>query len=132
MSRPIPITQIIVTPEGHEMVVLPRTEYDRLVSLASEAAEDAADAELYDRRKAEFEAGGREVLPPEVSALMLAGAGRIKALRKWRGASQQDIAARAGLAQGYLSDIEAGRKKGAPEMLARIAVALDVPSSWLS
>ncbi|WP_163591167.1 helix-turn-helix domain-containing protein, partial [Klebsiella pneumoniae] len=36
-----------------------------------------------------------------------------------------------GLAQGYLSDIEGGRKKGTPETLAKLAEALDVPDFWL-
>ena len=37
----------------------------------------------------------------------------------------------AGAAQGYLSDLERGRRQGTPETLTRIAAALDVPAKWL-
>ena len=33
--------------------------------------------------------------------------------------------------QGYLSEVENGTKNAAPETLAKIARALDLPSGWL-
>jgi hypothetical protein len=35
------------------------------------------------------------------------------------------------LQQGYLSDIETGRRSGAPATLERLAKALEVPAAWL-
>ena len=43
---------------------------------------------------------------------------------------QMEIEFRPGLSQGYLSDLETGRKKGTPETLARLASVLDVPVGW--
>jgi transcriptional regulator with XRE-family HTH domain len=34
------------------------------------------------------------------------------------------------LAQGYISDLESGKKKGAPETLKKIAIALKVDPAW--
>ena len=64
--------QIIRTPNGEELVVLPRAEYEALIERADHEAEDAEDAAIYDARKAELAAGG-VVLPPEVSAAILRG-----------------------------------------------------------
>ena len=123
--------QMITTPRGEELVLLTRAEYDRLTALASEAEEDAADVAAYDAAMAEIAAGRDGPLPTEVSALLLRGVRLIAALRKWRGVRQTELAERAGLSQGYLSDLESGRRKGAAETLAAIAKALDVPANWL-
>ena len=37
-----------------------------------------------------------------------------------------------GIAQGYLSDLESGRRTGTPETMAKLAQALNVPAEWLS
>src|SRR3954463_9003890 len=79
--------QIIRTPSGEGLVVLPRTEYGALVARADQQAEDAGDVAIYDARKAELLASG-VVLPLEVSAAMLRGESRLKAIRKWRGETQ--------------------------------------------
>ena len=83
MSAP----QIIRTPGGEELVVLPRAEYDALLARADHEAEDADDVAIYDIRKAELASGG-VVLPPEVSAAILRGESRLKAVRNWRGETQ--------------------------------------------
>jgi PHD/YefM family antitoxin component YafN of YafNO toxin-antitoxin module len=57
--------QIIRTPGGEELVVLPRAEYEALLARADHEAEDAEDLAIYDGRKAELAAGG-VVLPAEV------------------------------------------------------------------
>ena len=55
--------QIIRTPGGEELVVLPRAEYEALLERADhDEAEDADDVAIYDARKAELAAGG-VVLP---------------------------------------------------------------------
>jgi len=124
MSAP----QIIRTPGGEELVVLPRAEYEALLDRAAENADDVA---IYDARKAELAAGGI-VLPAEVSAAILRGASRLKAIRNWRGETQLQLNSRTGIGQGYLSDLESGRRTGSPETIAKLAQALDVPVEWLS
>lgn len=122
--------QIIRTPSGEEMVVIPREEYERLLAAAYD--ENADDVAIHDARKAELADDPDAILPPQVSAAMLKGDSRLKALRRWRGVAQSVLAAKAGVGQGYLSDIiESRRRAGAPETLERLARALDVPVKWV-
>jgi hypothetical protein len=123
--------QIIRTPSGEELVVLPRAEYEALLERADHNAEDADDVAIYDARKAELAAGG-VVLPPEVSAAILRGDSRLKAIRSWRGETQLRLNSMTGIGQGYLSDLESGRRTGTPETIAKLAQALNVPVEWLS
>ena len=130
MSAP----QIIRTPNGEELVVLSRAEYEVLVERADHAdneAEDAADVATYDARKTELAAGG-VVLPPEVSAAVLRGDSRLKAIRKWRDETQLHLEFKTGISQGYLSDLESGRRTGTAETIAKLAQALNVPVEWLA
>ena len=120
--------QIIRPPNGEELVVLPRAEYEALVERADHEAEDADDVAIYDARKA---AGGG-VLPPEVSAAILRGETRLKAIRNWRGETQLHLSSKTGIGQGYLSDLESGRRAGTTETIAKLAQALSVPVEWLS
>ncbi len=123
--------QTITTPGGEELVVLSRADYDALVAAANAHDEDADDVAAYDARKAEFAAGVAERLPPEVSAAMMRGDSLLKALRNWRDMTQMHLAFRTNLGQGYLSDLESGRRKGTAETLTAIANALDAPPEWL-
>jgi len=127
MSAP----QIIRTPGGEELVVLTRADYEALLERADYEAEDDDDVAIYDARKAELAAGGA-TLPPEVSAALLRGETRLKAIRNWRGETQLHLNFKTGLGQGYLSDLETGRRMGTPETIAKLAHALDVPVEWLS
>ena len=127
MSAP----QIIRTPGGEELVVLPRAEYEALLERANHEAEDDDDVAIYDARKAELAAGGA-VLPPEVSAAILRGESRLKALRNWRDQTQLHLSFKTRIGQGYLSDLESGRRTGTPETIKKLAEALDVPVAWLS
>jgi len=127
MSAP----QIIRTPGGEELVVLPRAEYEALRVRADHEAEDADDIALYDARKAELAAGGA-VLPSAVSAAILRGESRLKAIRNWRDVTQLHLTSKTDISQGYLSDLESGRRAGTPETIAKLAEALNVPVEWLS
>lgn len=127
--------QIITTPRGDEMVVISKAEYDALVAAANiraEADEDADDVAIYDARKAELQASSIGVLPAEVSMALVKGETRIKAIRKWRGMSQDELAAKAEISQGYLSDVENGKRVLAAATAAKTARALDVPLVWLA
>jgi hypothetical protein len=123
--------QIIRTPGGEELVVLPLADYEALLDRADHKAEDADDIAIYEARKAELTAGG-VVLPPEVSAAILRGDSRLKAIRHWRDETQMHLSFKTDISQGYLSDLESGRRTGTPETVAKLAQALDVPVEWLS
>ncbi len=57
---------------------------------------------------------------------------RLKAIRNWRGETQLQLNFKTGIGQGYLSDLESGRRTGTPETIAKLAQALSVPVEWLS
>jgi DNA-binding transcriptional regulator YiaG len=124
--------QVIKTPSGEEMIVLPRAEYERLTAIAAEAEEDAADIAAYDAAKAALASGETHVLPADISAALLRGESLVGAVRKSKGVRQGELARLAGLSQGHLSDIENRRRKGSPEALAAIAKALDAPVEWFA
>lgn len=121
--------QIIKAPSGEELVVLPRAEYEALIRAAEEALEDAADVAAYDAAMADPH--GFEPMPSEVMDHMRQGAGLLKAIRLWRGVSQVELARKAKLSQGFLSDLENRRRKRTPDVARKLARALDVPEHWL-
>ncbi len=123
--------QIIRTPDGEELVVVRRADYEALIERADHEAEDADDVAIYDARKAELAAGG-VALPPEVSAAILRGDSRLKAIRNWRGETQLHLTFKTGFAQGYLSDLENRRRRGTSDTISKLAQALNVPVEWLS
>lgn len=122
--------QTIRSASGEEMVVLSRADYDALVRAAGDALEDAADIAIFDERMRELKAGNDVVLPAGVSKLMTKGDSLLRAVRRVKFVTQAVLAKRTGLAQGYISDLEAGRKSGTDEAWRKIARALDVPPVW--
>lgn len=124
--------QSIRTPSGEELVVLPRADFDALLAFARDAEEDADDVAIFDDRMAALADGRDAPLPPEISAALLAGATRLRAIRKWKGLTQVEIAERTGLAQGYISDLDSGRKAGTDETMKAVAKALGVDPAWLA
>jgi DNA-binding XRE family transcriptional regulator len=114
------------------MVVIPKADYDAMVAALAETEEDAADVAAYDEAIASIEQDTKPFLPEAVTTAILAGDSLLKALRKWRGLSQTELATRIGIAQGYISDLEASRRHGAPDTIARIAETLDIPLAWLA
>lgn len=122
--------QTILSPTGEEMVVLSKAEYEALVDAANEAVEDAADVAIYDARMTEL--GDAAPMPTDLTMSILRGDGRLKAIRKWRSLSQVDLADRAGLAQGFLSDLENRKRSMTQEVAARLARALDVSVDWIA
>jgi DNA-binding XRE family transcriptional regulator len=121
--------QIIKTPAGEELVILPKADYEALVHAADEVMEDAADIAIYDARKADSVAAAP--LPANISMAVLRGESRLRAVRKWRGLTQSELADRAGLTQGFLSDLESRRRTASADTAERLASALDVALSWI-
>jgi ribosome-binding protein aMBF1 (putative translation factor) len=129
MNKPI---QTFTTPSGDELVVLTKADYELLVELAGQGEEDE-DAELVaiaDARMADSANASR--LPAEVSRLLLSGMSLLKALRQWRDIGQVKLAHDIGTSQGFISDLENGRRTMTAEVRSRLASALDVPEGWLS
>ena len=121
--------QFIKTAEGEELAVLPKSEYDRLVALA--ASEDAGTARIVRRARAAIAGGQEIVLPKMVIDRMATGDNPIRVLREWREMTQVELVVRIGITQGYLSDLEAGKRKGPVALHQKIARALGVPIDLL-
>ncbi|WP_288142952.1 helix-turn-helix transcriptional regulator [Mesorhizobium sp.] len=96
---------------------------------AEEALEDAADAAIYDERKADLKT--EKPLPADVTMEILQGSSRLKALRNWRRLTQAELAATIGVSQGFLSDLESNRRKPSAQTRAMLAKALDIPGQWI-
>jgi DNA-binding XRE family transcriptional regulator len=123
--------QFIKTKHGEELAVLPRSEYERLVALASD--EDVGTARIVRKAQAGI-AGGHEIaLPKGVVDRLATGENPIRVLREWRGLTQAELAVSEslGITQGYLSDLEAGKRRGPVTLHQKIARALGVPVELL-
>src|SRR6202171_597539 len=107
------------SPKGDDIVILSRKEYDRLLAAANEDVADAAVAKKAIARNEET------LGEAEVDELLAAGT-PLAFWRKKRGLTQTDLAKAAGIAQGFLSEIESGLKTGDITVLQRIAMALEI------
>jgi DNA-binding XRE family transcriptional regulator len=110
------------TPEGDDIVILARKEYDQLIAAAGE---DAADAEAARRALDRLKKGEHSLTSAEVDDL-LAAKTPLAFYRKRAGWTQARLAERTGIAQGFLSEIEAGRKSGDVQTLRKIADLLKI------
>ena len=118
------------TPNG-EIAILPRADYERLKKLADEAMEDAGTARLVARAKKEI-ASGAPLLPKEIIDRLANGENPIRVLRVFRNETQMELRVRVGITQGYLSDLENGKRKGPLELHQKLARALGVPLDLLA
>jgi transcriptional regulator with XRE-family HTH domain len=62
---------------------------------------------------------------------MANGENPVRVLREWRGETQMYLASKTDLSQGYISDIENGRRVGTVAALRLIANVLSVPLDLL-
>lgn len=71
-------------------------------------------------------------LPEEtINQLYVRSENPIKIIRKFRGLTQVELAAKAGLSRPYLAEMETGRKEGSITALKNLATALNVDISYL-
>lgn len=110
-------------PQGDDIVILSRAEYDQLVAAANE---DAHDAETLRRSIARVKSGEEETVTSAEVDAFLAAKTPLAFFRKKRGMNQDDLAKRAGITQGYLSEIEIGHKNGDVRTLRKLANALAI------
>ncbi|MBI4923979.1 MAG: helix-turn-helix transcriptional regulator [Devosia nanyangense] len=110
--------QKIVTPSGETLVVMPLADYEELL--------DAADIAAADKIMADIEAGRSELVPASVVDRIIDGENRIRVWREHRGLSATDLATKAEISAGYLSELETGKKTGTVETLKKIATVLNL------
>jgi DNA-binding XRE family transcriptional regulator len=80
----------------------------------------------YDAPKLAIESGEEELIPSSVVYVLMDGQNPVKVWREFRGLTQAQLAAQAGISTPYLSQIESGKRRGTAEVLTKIAKALQV------
>jgi DNA-binding Xre family transcriptional regulator len=122
--------------EKTDTVTLTRAEYEALL----ERLEDAEDNVFLDGVEARERAIGKEkaradYLRAELVHRLIDGEHPVRVWRAHRGLSREELAAAAGIAPSYLTEIETRRKPGSFRALARIAAALRISlddlAAWL-
>ena len=115
--------QIIERDGEPEYAVVPIATYRRLL----ERAEEAADIRAFDEALAAVANGDDEVVPAEVVRRLLSGEETpVRVWREYRGLTQAELAAMAGVGKSYLSQVERGGKSGSLRLMRRLASALGV------
>jgi Helix-turn-helix len=109
-----------------EVAILPRREYEALAAKAREAEEDFGTARLVARARKEI-AAGMPLIPKQVIDRIARGENALRVLREWHGQTQLSISHKTNIGQGYLSDLESGRRQGTTAALKKIANVLGVP-----
>jgi DNA-binding XRE family transcriptional regulator len=119
-----------------DTVTLTRADYDALLQQI-EDAEDLAAVAAAEAREAILgkEAARADYLPIELVKRLSAGEHPIRVWRAHRGLTRETLAAAAGVAPSYLSEIETRRKPGSLAAMMKLAAALRVPlddiAAWL-
>lgn len=119
--------QFIHTTTGERLVVLSEQDYTKLL----EQAEDYHDIQAANEARARIEAG-EETFPSSVIEALLDGTMPVRVFREYRSMRAGELAEKVGISQGYLSEIEAGKKPGSLSVLKRIAEVLEVELSDLT
>jgi DNA-binding Xre family transcriptional regulator len=110
------------TPNGEDMIVLSKSDYEMLLERA-ELAEDIAAVDAYRKKLA---AGEEEAIPEEFANRLIDGENPIRVYRELRGLSARELAEKTGISAAFLSEIEYSKKEGGVSTLKKIAQALRV------
>ena len=113
---------IITTPGGERMAVIPLAHYRRLVA----DSETAHDLNAYDAAKARLASGADEIVPAAFARRLLDGENPVAVYRGLRGLTARALAAKVGVSAPYLSQIEAGKREGSIAVMKALAEALGV------
>ena len=114
--------QIIDTPEGGKLVVLPLAEYEKLRA----AARSVSDVAAYDAARRRLKAGEDELVPADIANRLLDGENPVRVWRNHRGMTLAELSKAAGISQPYLSQIENGSRDGTVSTMRALADALHV------
>jgi transcriptional regulator with XRE-family HTH domain len=112
------------TPQGDDIVILSRAEYDALT--VDRHNEDAADAAYANSILANIERGAETLLTSEQANQLLDAKTPLAFWRRHRGMTQAALSKSIGVAQGFISEIENGTKTGDVQTLAAIARVLAI------
>ncbi len=101
-----------------------------MAAKAAEADEDIGSARLVARARKEI-AAGAPLIPKKIVDCIVDGENPLRVLREWRDMTQLALSSKTDIGQGYISDLESGRRKGTTAALKKIAAAMNVPLDLL-
>ncbi len=110
--------QIIEKDGKPEYAVLPFSEYQNLLAIVEEKADEAA--------VLDFRASTKETYPASIVNALITGESPIKVFRNHRSMTQRSLANEIGKSKGYIAKLEAGGRAGSVEVLSKIAQVLGV------
>jgi DNA-binding XRE family transcriptional regulator len=112
---------------GTGTVTLDRSEYEALL-IRLEDAEDQARLTAIEmhEREAGKQSARADYLPIELVERLCGGEHPVRVWRTHRRLTREALAALAGVAPSYLTEIETGRKPGSFNALAKLAAALKI------
>jgi predicted transcriptional regulator len=76
-------------------------------------------------------AAGAPLIPKKIVDRIAKGENALRVLREWREMTQLHLSFKTDIGQGYISDLESGRRKGTTAALKKIADAMNVPLDLL-
>jgi DNA-binding XRE family transcriptional regulator len=110
------------TPSGEEMTILPAADFRAM----EKVMEDLSDINAVTTFRERLAAGEEELIPAEFANRILDGENKIRVWREYRGLTARDLAAKAEISGGYLSQIESGDRDGSFDTIKKIAAALGI------
>ncbi len=119
--------QYMTTPEGTKMAIVPADEFERIYEMGTMNQQDIADAISIESSWQEFVASGCTYIPVAYFDRVLDGEHPVRVYRQWRGFTIAELAQKANITVGYLSNIERGIKTGTVATYQKIAEVLDLP-----
>ncbi len=116
------VVQTITTPNGDEMVIVPKAEWERLLDLL----EDAEDSAHHERFMKDVRADAEDLVPLVLVKRLGAGENPLRVWREHRGYEAGTLAAAAGVPLETIAAIEAGHVDPPVGVLKALAAALKV------
>lgn len=114
--------QKIAIAGGKNLVVLPEDEFNRILDVLEERADENAIRMFWEK----LDQGEEEFIPSEIANRLIAGESPVKVWREYRGLSARSLSEQAGISPSYLSQMETGKRDGAISTYKNIAKALNV------
>lgn len=115
------MTVQIIEIAGQKMAMLPVSDYERLLDLAEDKADAQTAARAEDRRLA-----GEEYVPADLLDRIMGGDNPLRVWRKYRGLTQADLGAKAGVLNNTVSRLERGERDTSAKNWRALADALSV------
>lgn len=116
-----------------EVVLIDAVDFDELVALASHVDDeinidllDADDRDTVALANAVRRDSNEEFMSAVFADRIINGENQVRVWREYRGMTAGELAKTAGISQGYLSEIETGKKPGSVDKVKKIANALGV------